>query len=182
MTETSEHIEKMYGHHYTPQTISNMTKVMVEHVDVFMKRPLEKRYVCVYIAAGIREVGTKEVLTYAVAPTESAYIWKELLQDVKQRGTEQILLFISDGLIGIVNVIQEIHPQAKYQTCCVHLARNIAHKVRVSDRAEVCEDFKSVYRSDDEEAGKAALATFCDKWKTAYPRVVKSLFSFTHNS
>lgn len=87
----------------------------------------------VYIAVGIREDSSKEVLTYAIAPTGSAYIWKELLQDVKQRGTEQILLFISDGLTGMVNAIQEIYPQAKYQTCCVHLARNIAHKVRVSD-------------------------------------------------
>lgn len=194
MTEIADLIEKMYGHHYTPQTVSNMTKVMAEHVDAFMKRPLEQRYVCVYIdatyiavkretvskeavyiAVGIREDGSKEVLTYAVAPTESAYIWKELLQDVKQRGTEQILLFISDGLTGIVNAIQEIYPQAKYQTCCVHLARNMAHKVRVSDRAEICEDFKLVYRCDDEAAGKAALVTFCDKWKTAYPKVVKSL-------
>lgn len=70
-----------------------------------------------------------------------------LISGKKQRGTEQILLFISDGLTGMVNAIQEIYPQAKYQTCCVHLARNIAHKVRVSDRSEICEDFKSVYRA-----------------------------------
>ncbi|OAB25894.1 hypothetical protein PMSM_27650 [Paenibacillus macquariensis subsp. macquariensis] len=87
---------------------------------------------------------------------------------MKQRGTEQILLFISDRLTGIVHAIQEIY-------YCVHLARNIAHKVRVN-RAEICEDFKSVYRSEDDAAGKAALATFCDKW--TYPKVVKSLIDF----
>ena len=82
MTEIADLIEKMYGHHYTPQTVSNMTKVMASHVDAFMKRTLEKRYVCVYIdatyiavkretvskeavyiAVGIREDGSKEVLT-----------------------------------------------------------------------------------------------------------------------
>ena len=102
MTEIADLIEKMYGHHYTPQTVSNMTKAMVEQVGAFSKRMLAKRYVCVYIdatyiavrretvskeavylAVGIREDGSKEVLTYAIAPTESAYVWNELLQDVK---------------------------------------------------------------------------------------------------
>jgi transposase-like protein len=189
----------MYGHHYTPQTISNMTKVMSEHVDAFGKRPLENRYVCVYldatyiavkrdtvskeavhIAIGIREDGTKEVLAYTIAPTESAYMWKELLEDIKQRGAEQVLLFISDGLSGIVNAIETVYPQAKYQTCCVHLSRNIAHKVRRSDRDEVCKDFRSVYQSDGEEAGKAALESFCTKWGTAYPKVTKSLKENPH--
>lgn len=194
MTEIADLIEKMYGHHYTPQTVSNMTKVMAQHVEAFMKRTLTKRYVCVYLdatyiavkretvskeavylAVGIREDGSKEVLTYAIAPTESAYVWKELLQDIRERGVQEVLLFISDGLKGIVDATQQVYPQAKYQTCCVHLARNIAHKVRVSDRAEICGDFKSVYRADNEQAGKAALETFCDKWKSTYPKVVKSL-------
>lgn len=116
MTEIADLIEKMYGHHYTPQTVSNMTQTMVEHVDAFTTRKLTKRYVCVYIdatyvavkrdtvskeavylAVGIREDGSKEVLAYTIAPTESAYMWNELLQDVKARGAEEVLLFISDG-------------------------------------------------------------------------------------
>ncbi len=194
MTEISDLIEKMYGHHYTPQTVSNMTKVMAQHVDAFAKRTLEKRYVCVYIdatfiavkretvskeavylAVGIREDGSKEVLTYTIAPTESAFVWHELLQDVRARGTEDVLLFISDGLSGIASAIEQVYPKAKFQTCCVHVARSIAHKVRVSDRGEICDDFKSVYRAEDEKAGREALKTFCDKWKPVYPKVVKSL-------
>ncbi|MDZ7543077.1 IS256 family transposase, partial [Clostridium perfringens] len=135
MTEIADLIEKMYGHHYTPQTVSNMTKTMVEHVDAFAKRALAKRYVCVYIdatyiavkretvskeavylAVGIREDGSKEVLACTIAPTESAFIWNELLQDVRARGTEEILLFISDGLKGIVSAIEQVYPQAKYQS------------------------------------------------------------------
>ena len=194
MAEIADLIEKMYGHHYTPQTMSNMTKVMLEHVDAFTKRTLEKRYVCIYIdatyiavkrdtvskeavylAVGIREDGSKEVLTYTIAPTESAYVWNELLQDVKARGTEEVLLFISDGLKGIVDAIEQVYPEAKYQACCVHVARNIAHKVRVSDRADICDDFKAVYRAEDEQSGKEALEAFCNKWKASYPKVVKSL-------
>ena len=194
MTEISDLIEKMYGHHYTPQTISNMTKVMTEQIEAFSQRPLGARYVCVYLdatyiavrretvskeavylAVGIREDGSKEVLAYTVAPTESAFVWKELLLDIKERGAEEVLLFISDGLKGMTDSIFSVFPAAHYQTCCVHLARTIAHKVRVADRAEICGDFKSVYRAESAEAGQKALEAFCSKWQSAYPKVTKPL-------
>lgn len=194
MSEISELIEKMYGHHYTPQTISNMTKAMSEQVEAFKARPLDARYVCVYldatyislkretvskeavyIAVGIREDGSKEVLAYTVAPTESAFVWEEVLVDLKERGVEEVLLFISDGLKGITDRIFSVFPDAKYQACCVHLSRGIAHKVRVTDRKEILDDFKSVYRAESREQGEEALTAFVDKWKTAYPKVTKSL-------
>lgn len=194
MSEIAGLIEKMYGHHYTPQTISNMTKVVTEQVEAFHKRSLNARYVCVYldatyipvrretvskeavyIAVGIREDGSKEVLAYTIAPTESAYNWQELLTELKERGIEEVLLFISDGLKGIVDVISTVFPKAQYQTCLVHVTRNLSHKVRVEDRSEVCEDFKTIYQADNKEAGQDALNSFCSKWQKAYPKVVKAL-------
>lgn len=194
MSEISDLIEKMYGHHYTSQTISNMTKVMSEQVEAFKSRPLEQRYACVYLDAtyialkrdtvskeavyitiGIREDGSKEVLAYTVAPTESAFVWEEVLLDLKERGVEEVLLFISDGLKGITDRIFSVFPDAQYQACCVHLSRGIRHKVRVTDRKEILDDFKSVYRAENRELGEKALKVFVDKWKTAYPKVAKSL-------
>lgn len=194
MSEISDLIEKMYGHHYTPQTISNMTKVMSEQVEAFKSRPLDQRYACVYLDAtyislkrdtvskeavyitvGIREDGSKEVLAYTVAPTESAFVWEEVLLDLKERGVEEVLLFISDGLKGITDRIFAVFPDAQYQACCVHLSRGIRHKVRVTDRKEILDDFKSVYRAENRELGEKALKVFVDKWKTAYPKVTKSL-------
>ncbi|AUD13479.1 MULTISPECIES: IS256 family transposase [unclassified Planococcus (in: firmicutes)] len=194
MSEISDLIEKMYGHHYTPQTITNMTKVMSEQVEAFKSRPLEQRYACVYLDAtyialkhdtvskeavyvtvGIREDGSKEVLAYTVAPMESAFVWKEVLLDLKERGVEEVLLFISDGLKGITDRIFAVFPDAQYQACCVHLSRGIHHKVRVSDRKEILDDFKSVYRAENRQLGEKALKTFVDKWKTVYPKVTKSL-------
>ncbi|AIY04509.1 transposase [Planococcus sp. PAMC 21323] len=194
MSEISDLIEKMYGHHYTPQTISNMTKVMSEQVEAFKSRPLDQRYACVYLDAtyislkrdtvskeavyitvGIREDGSKEVLAYTVAPTESAFVWEEVLLDLKERGVEEVLLFISDGLKGITDRIFSVFPDAQYQACCVHLSRGIRHKVRVTNRKEILDDFKSVYRAENRELGEKALKVFVDKWKTAYPKVTKSL-------
>jgi len=194
MAEIANLIEKMYGHHYTPQTVSNMTKAVSETVEAFNNRPLHNRYVCVYldatyiavrretvskeavyIAVGIREDGSKEVLAYTIAPTESAYNWQELLEEIKDRGVEDVLLFISDGLKGMVDAISEVFPKAKYQTCLVHVARNITHKVRVEDRKEICDDFKLIHQADDAASGQAALDAFCDKWKKSYSKVIKNL-------
>ena len=196
MSEISELIEKMYGYHYTPQTISNMTKIVSEDIIAFKERSLESRYSvifmdathiplkrqtvskeAVYIVIGIRLDGTKEVLGFSLAPTESAYVWKEILQDLKDRGLKEVLLVVTDGLSGINDSIHSVYPNAQFQQCCVHISRNIAHKVRVSDRQEICSDFKLVYQASSKEEANNQIRFMIDKWKKQYPRVVKLLMN-----
>ena len=196
MSEISELIEKMYGHYYTPQTISNITQIVSEEVVAFKERSLESQYSiifmdathiplkrqtvskeAVYIVIGIRLDGTKEVLGFSIAPTESSYVWKEILQDLKDRGLEEVLLVVTDGLSGIDDSIHSIYPNAQFQQCCVHISRNIAHKVRVSDRQEVCNDFKLVYQAASKEEAMNQIIFMIDKWKKQYPRVVKLLMN-----
>lgn len=196
MSEISELIEKMYGHHYTPQTISNITQIVSEDVVAFKERSLESQYSiifmdathiplkrqtvskeAVYIVIGIRLDGTKEVLGFSIAPTGSSYVWKEILQDLKDRGLEEVLLVVTDGLSGINDSIHSIYPNAQFQQCCVHISRNIAHKVRVSDRQEVCNDFKLVYQAASKEEAMNQISFMIDKWKKQYPRVVKLLMN-----
>ena len=196
MAEISELIEKMYGHHYTPQTISNMSKLVSEDVLAFKERTLEASYSvifmdathiplktqtvskeAVYITIGIRLDGTKEVLGFTIAPTESAYIWKEVLQDLKNRGLEEVLLVVTDGLSGIEESIHSVYPNAQFQQCCVHVSRNIAHKVRIRDRKEICEEFKAVYQVTSKEEALAQVDFMVKKWGKQYPRVVNLLLN-----
>ena len=196
MSEISELIEKIYGHYYTPQTISNITQIVSEDVVAFKERSLESQYSiifmdathiplkrqtvskeAVYIVIGIRLDGTKEVPGFSIAPTESSYVWKEILQDLKDRGLEEVLLVVTDGLSGINNSIHSIYPNAQFQQCCVHISRNIAHKVRVSDRQEICNDFKLVYQAASKEEAMNQISFMIDKWKKQYPRVVKLLMN-----
>ncbi len=196
MSEISELIEKIYGHYYTPQTISNITQIVSEDVVAFKERSLESQYSiifmdathiplkrqtvskeAVYIVIGIRLDGTKEVLGFSIAPTGSSYVWKEILQDLKDRGLEEVLLVVTDGLSGINDSIHSIYPNAQFQQCCVHISRNIAHKVRVSDRQEVCNDFKLVYQAASKEEAMNQISFMIDKWKKQYPRVVKLLMN-----
>lgn len=196
MSEISELIEKIYGHYYTPQTISNITQIVSEDVVAFKERSLESQYSiifmdathiplkrqtvskeAVYIVIGIRLDGTKEVLGFSIAPTGSSYVWKEILQDLKDRGLEEVLLVVTDGLSGINDSIHSIYPNAQFQQCCVHISRNIAHKVRVSDRQEVCNVFKLVYQAASKEEAMNQISFMIDKWKKQYPRVVKLLMN-----
>ena len=199
MSEIADLIEKMYGHHYTPQTMSNITKSFTEEVTAFKGWELHDRYAAIYmdatyiplkrktvakeaihIAVGIRPDGSKEVLSYAIAPTESITIWEEILLDLQERGLKNVLLFITDGLKGMVGAISRFYPKARFQHCCVHVSRNISHKVRVDDRKEVCDDFKMVYQTSSKKVALEARGAFAEKWKTSYPKVVESILSNDH--
>ena len=194
MSEIADLIEKMYGHHYTPQTMSNITKSFTEEVTAFKGRELHDSYAAIYmdatyiplkrktvakeaihIAVGIRPDGSKEVLSYAIAPTESITIWEEILLDLQERGLKNVLLFITDGLKGMVGAISRFYPKARFQHCCVHVSRNIVHKVCVKDRKEICDDFKAVYQASSKEEANTFLGSKIEKWQKTYPKVTQSL-------
>ncbi len=72
--------------------------------------PLKRQNVskeAIYIAIGIREDGTKDVLSYAIAPTESTYVWNELLQDINSRGVQESCFLLRTGLKGMKDTIHQ---------------------------------------------------------------------------
>jgi putative transposase len=154
--EIAELIEKMYGAHYSKATVSNMTKA-------------------VHIAIGIRPDGTKEVLNYQVAPTESTGIWTELLGTLIKQGVKDVLLFVADRLVGLDEGLNRHFPKAKRQRCLVHVGRNLMNKVRVKDRKAVISDFKQVHRAANREAAELKLNEFANNWHQTYPKLIKDL-------
>ena len=110
--EIADLIEKMYGSHYSPAQVSNISKQMIPKVEAYHKRKLSDKFFCVYldatyvplrretfereavyIAIGIKPNGHKEVIDYCIAPNENIEVWTELLQSMKSRGLEQVELF-----------------------------------------------------------------------------------------
>lgn len=122
----------------------------------------------VHIALGITLEGIKEILGYKIAPNESFEIWRELLEDLRSRGVENVSLFCTNGLFGMENVINESFPASRIQRCLVHIQRNLCAETRVSDR-------KKVYRSKMKEEASNTFDQFIKKWKHKYPSMVKSL-------
>ena len=151
--EIADLIEKMYGSHYSPAQVSNISKQMIPKVEAYHKRKLSDKFFCVYldatyvplrretfereavyIAIGIKPNGHKEVIDYCIAPNENIEVWTELLQSMKSHGLEQVELFLSDGVVGMKQALVEAYPKAHFQRCLVHVMRNICAKVRVDDR------------------------------------------------
>ncbi len=169
-SEIADLIEKMYGHAYSKQTISNITKTVEVNVEAFHNRTFNKRYVALYcdatmlnvrrdsvakealhIIIGITEDGHKDVLDYRLYPNETASNYTDMLQDLYERGLEEVLIIISDGLIGIRDACLNVYPKADHQTCWVHIQRNIAKLVRATDRKEIMNAFKPLYQSNSLE-------------------------------
>ncbi|MGV0030600.1 IS256 family transposase [Latilactobacillus curvatus] len=192
--EIAELIEKMYGAHYSKATVSNMTKAVNEQVQAFQQRRLASQYAAIFldatylplkrdtvqkeavhIAIGIRPDGTKEVLNYQVAPTESTGIWTELLGTLIKQGVKDVLLFVADGLVGLDENLNRHFPKAKRQRCLVHVGRNLMNKVRVKDRKAVISDFKQVHRAANREAAELKLNEFANNWHQTYPKLIKDL-------
>ena len=196
--EISDLIEKMYGHYYTPQTVSNITKAVKDQVEKFHNRPVSDKYVAVYCDAtylnvrrdsvakealhvilGITSEGTKEVINYALYPTESAEHYRDMLNDLKSRGLSQVLLFITDGLKGIRDVCLELFPHSKHQSCWTHLCRNVMKNIRSKDKATVMKDLKEVYNAKSAEDAESALYDFMMKYRNIYPKAVAVLEDLT---
>ena len=202
--EITDLIEKLYGHYYSPATISNISRAVENQVREFHSRPLSSRYVVIFMDAtylnvrrdsvakeplhvllGITPDGTREILDYALYPTESAANYEEMIQGIKSRGVKQVLLFASDGLEGMRDAVKRQFPDADHQQCWVHLSRTVCRYLRKKDRKEILGDLKIVYRAKSEEEAEEALQEFLNKHGGQYPklsgifeRAKASLFKF----
>ena len=202
--EISELIEKLYGHYYSPATISNISKAVESQVKEFHNRQLSDKYVVIFMDAtylnvrrdsvakeplhvllGITPDGTREIVDYALYPTESAANYEEMMQSIKSRGVKQVLLFASDGLEGMRDAVKRQFPDADHQQCWVHLSRTVCRYIRNKDRKEILGDLKSVYRAETEKEARAALHGFLEKHGKQYPKLAgiferaeESLFEF----
>lgn len=185
--------DKIYGHHYSKSSISNMMLEAKADMNAWLTRDLEKRYPIIYIDAtywhtrridevsseayytilAVKEDRTREVLSIVNHPNEGANNWKEAFEALKQRGLETINLFVCDGLQGIENIIAEVFPMAVTQLCTVHLTRNILAKVKPTDKQEIANQMKEVLNptnpKDTINDGYDRFIKFINKWIKKYP-------------
>ena len=192
--EISELIEKMYGSYYSAGTVSNISKQVASQVESYHQRRLSDKFFCVYldatyiplrrdtyqreavyIAVGIKPNGNKEIIDYRIAPVENLEVWSEMITDFKERGLEQVELFLSDGFVGIKDMLKQYYPKSKFQRCLIHIMRNISQKVRVTDRAEILNAFKQVHKQTNQKEAETVLHAFYEAYGSKYSRMIKDL-------
>lgn len=131
----------------------------------------------VYVAYGVTERNTRELLALAISPTESTTTWKEIFSSLKKRGVANVSLVIADGITGMEDVVQEAWRKTKLQKCIVHKYRNVLNDIRPKEKKEVAEDLKHVFDNFDASATKekayGKVDAFITKWETKYGTIGK---------
>ena len=193
--EIRGHLEELYGIDVSPDLISAVTDAVLEQVAEWQNRPLDVCYPlvffdairvkirdegfvrnkAVYIALGILADGTKEILGIWIEQTEGAKFWLRVMNELKTRGVQDILIAVVDGLKGFPEAITATFPQTTVQTCIVHLIRHSMSFVSWKDRKALAKALKAIYRAKDASAGQAALDAFEDsEWGEKYPAIAQS--------
>ena len=192
--DIQRHLQQVYGVEVSPETISNITESVMADVREWQNRPLEKSYPilfldalrvnsrqdgkninkALYVALAINWEGRKEVLGLWLADTEGAKFWMSVLTDIKNRGTEDILIACMDGLTGFPDAVKAVFPNTHIQHCIVHMIRNSTKFVSYKDLKAVCRDLKEVYSAINAGSGHEALEEFGKKWNDKYPMIQAS--------
>jgi len=193
--EIAGHLLDLYGIEVSADLISTVTDAVLDEIATWQARPLEPIYPVVFfdalrvkirdeglvrnkavhIALGVRADGTKEILGLWLEQNEGAKFWLRVMNELRNRGVEDVLLAVVDGLKGFPEAIRAVFPEAVVQTCIVHLLRHSLDFVSWKDRKLVAAALKDIYRAVDPVAAEAALAAFeAGPWGRRYAAIGQS--------
>lgn len=192
--DIEHHIRDIYGLNVSDSTISRITDKILPVVREWQSRPLEGIYAvvfmdavhfhvrsegqivkkAVYIAIGIQLDGIRDVLGMWIGENESAKFWLSVLNGLRNRGVEDILIACVDGLTGFTGAIEAVYPRTEIQQCVIHQIRNSTRFVSYKDVKELMRDLKGVYGAVDEPTALVQLDTFDEKWSGKYPKIAQS--------
>lgn len=192
--DIQDHLENLYGIEVSPTLISNVTNKIMPVIKEWQNRPLQCVYAVVYLDAihfkvkqeghivnkaayrviGIDLEGNKDVLGIWIGENESAKFWLSVLNELKNRGVQDILIICVDNLTGFSQAISACYPQTEIQKCIIHPIRNSVRYVSYKDLKKVTADLKPIYKAPTEEAALAELERFEEIWGEKYPLMVRS--------
>ena len=193
-SDIESHMRELYDIDVSDTTISRITDKVLPLIKEWQERPLEEVYAvvfmdaihyhvrsegrivkrAVYIAIGINMAGIKDVLGMYIGENESAKFWLSIMNSLKNRGVEEILITCVDGLTGFPQAIEAVYPNAEIQQCIIHQIRNSTKYVSYKDLKKLMADLKTVYSAPDEKTAVTNLEEFGKKWDSKYPQIHKS--------
>jgi transposase-like protein len=187
-------LKELYGIEMSAEMVSKITDRILPEIKEWQSRPLNPMYPFVfmdcihykvrdegrvisraaYIVLGISIEGQKEILSITVGANETSKFWLGMLNDLKNRGVQDVLFFCVDGLAGFREAIQAVFPQAQIQRCIIHMLRNSFKYVNYSDLKKFSSDFKAVYNAPTESAALSELDCLEEKWGKKYPYAISN--------
>lgn len=190
----AEHLSEMYGLEVSTAKISQITDKLLSVITEWRNRPLESIYPIVFLDAihfkvreegkviskaiysilGVKSDGCKDILGLYLSGSEGAHFWLSVLNDLRARGIEDILIASIDGLKGFPEAIAQVFPRTEIQLCVVHQIRNSLKYVVSKDQKLFMLDLKSVYQATSKDLAEQHLMELSDKWGKKYPAAIKS--------
>lgn len=185
-------VQEHYGTEVSADLISSITDAVNEEVKTWQNRPLEPMYPvvffdalrvkirdeghvknkAVYVALGIKVDGTKDILGLWIEQTEGAKFWLKVMTELKNRGMQDCLITVVDGLKGFPEAIQAVFPEAQVQLCIVHLIRGSLEFVSWKDRKAVAAALKGIYTAATVAQAELELAAFeSSDWGRRYSMI-----------
>jgi putative transposase len=191
VSDVDRQIREIYGVECSDSTVSRITDKIVPIAKEWQQRPLDSVYPvvfmdaihyhvrsegvvvkkAVYIAIGVKDDGRKEVLGMWVGENESAKFWTSILNSLKNRGVQDILIACVDGLTGFPAAIEAVYPETEIQQCIIHQIRNSTKYVASKDIKALMADLKRVYAAVDEQSAQSELDRFAASWDKKYPQI-----------
>lgn len=188
------HIKDISGMNISDTTVSRITDKILPEAREWQQESLESVYAvvfmdaihyhvrsegqivkkAVYIAIGVNLEGRKSVLGMWVGENESAKFWASVLNNLKNRKVEDILIACTDNLTGFSEAIAAVFPKTDIQNCIIHQLRNSSKYVSYKGIKALMADLKRVYQAVDEQSALAALDDFAEIWDKKYPKISKS--------
>lgn len=192
--DISSHLQEIYGVDVSASTISSVTDRIIPQISEWRSRPLEAIYAVVFLDAmffkvrqdgkvatkvlynimGINQSGHKEILGFYSCESEGAHFWLGVLNDLKARGIQDILIACIDGLKGFPEAISTAFPKTEVQLCVVHQIRSSLKNVASKNQKEFMKDLKTVYKAESKDLAEYNLLRLDEKWGKKYPMVIKS--------
>lgn len=189
-----DQVKDIYGIEVSADMVSKITDRIVPEIKEWQNRPLDPMYPFVfmdaihykvrhegqivnkaaYVVLAVNLDGYKDILGIWIGENESSKFWLGVLNDLKNRGLEDVLIFSVDGLTGLKEAIQAIYPHSDIQRCIIHQLRNSFKYVSYKDLKEFSRDFKAVYTAINEDTALDNLSSVKDKWGVKYPYAIKS--------
>lgn len=185
------HFEEAYGVDVSATFISQITNEVLDEVKQWQQRPLDSVYPVVYLdclvvrsrdsgavqnksvylALGINTEGEKELLGLWMAQTEGAKFWLSVMNELKNRGVQDIFIACVDGLKGFPEAIEAVFPKTQVQLCIVHQIRHSLRYVNWKQRKVIAADLKRIYGASTLSEAELALSEFADKWDEQHPTI-----------
>jgi transposase-like protein len=185
---------ELYGIDVDDTRVSKITDKILPLIREWQERPLQSVYAMVildaihynvrengivtkkaaYIAIGTDLDGKKDVLGIWLGASESSKYWLAVLNGLKNRGIQDILIASVDGLAGFVEAIGVAFPKTEVQRCIIHQIRSSTRYVSYKDIKEFTTDLKPIYKAATEELALLALDEFDGKWAKKYPLAIRS--------